>query len=341
MPASGTLINDADVDGDVLTAALVSGPQNGTLQLNSDGSFVYNPASGFVGTDTFTYTAVDSSGATSGTATVTINVTLPTVTAPGPTITGPSDPTDRPPTVDTNPTDNTPDAGPTAPARQAPPLPRLAPGPVERDTGSGSATYPVGVTSAAPGATASPAEGGTPVLARDTTPVFFSAVANDIPIEAAPGEAKLPGPIALPPESKSPPPESPAATARPTTNPVAIAPPAPVVAVPTIPAPENPDAVADLRTGLDKIAEDLGADADERAATDAVVTTAVVATAGYVLLNTRAVHWFISALLARPAVWRRFDPIDIIYSWEREQELGTGPDPTPNKDDESLQSIVN
>jgi hypothetical protein len=69
-----------------------------------------------------------------------------------------------------------------------------------------------------------------------------------------------------------------------------------------------------------------------------VVATAAVATAGYVLLNTRAVTWFISALLARPAVWRRFDPIDVIYSWERERDAQAR-DPDP-RDDESLQSMV-
>src|SRR5258707_300561 len=40
----GVLANDTDVDGDPLTAILVSSPAHGTLNLNSDGSFNYTPA---------------------------------------------------------------------------------------------------------------------------------------------------------------------------------------------------------------------------------------------------------------------------------------------------------
>ena len=95
-----------------------------------------------------------------------------------------------------------------------------------------------------------------------------------------------------------------------------------------------------MADGLDKVTRDIVAEADERAATDAVVTTAVVATAGYVLLNTRAVYWFISALLARPAVWSRFDPIDVICAWDEEQESGKQSEETAFQEDESLQSMV-
>src|SRR5207237_1047030 len=42
--APGVLGNDTDVDGDALTAALVSGPAHGTLALNANGSFSYTPA---------------------------------------------------------------------------------------------------------------------------------------------------------------------------------------------------------------------------------------------------------------------------------------------------------
>ena len=72
--APGVLANDTDVDGDALTAVLVSGPSNGTLTLNADGSFVYVPNAGFAGTDSFTYRASD--GTVQGnTATVSIQVT--------------------------------------------------------------------------------------------------------------------------------------------------------------------------------------------------------------------------------------------------------------------------
>jgi VCBS repeat-containing protein len=41
--APGVLGNDTDVDGDPLTAVLDTGPSNGTLTLNLDGSFSYTP----------------------------------------------------------------------------------------------------------------------------------------------------------------------------------------------------------------------------------------------------------------------------------------------------------
>src|SRR4029079_15397326 len=72
--APGVLANDSDVDGDALSAVLVTGPSHGTLTLNSDGSFTYMPAMNFNGIDSFTYKASDSQ-AQSGIATATITVT--------------------------------------------------------------------------------------------------------------------------------------------------------------------------------------------------------------------------------------------------------------------------
>jgi len=72
--APGVLGNDTDVDGDALTAVLVSGPSHGTLTLNSNGSFTYTPAADFNGSDSFTYKANDGQ-ADSNTATVSITVT--------------------------------------------------------------------------------------------------------------------------------------------------------------------------------------------------------------------------------------------------------------------------
>src|SRR5207247_1261830 len=59
--APGVLGNDTDVDSATLTAVVVSGPANGTLTLNSDGSFTYTPAANFNGSDTFTYKVNDGS----------------------------------------------------------------------------------------------------------------------------------------------------------------------------------------------------------------------------------------------------------------------------------------
>jgi hypothetical protein len=71
--APGVLANDSDIEGTPLSAVLVSGPTNGTLLLNSDGSFSYTPTAGFAGTDSFTYRASDGE-ADSNAVTVTITV---------------------------------------------------------------------------------------------------------------------------------------------------------------------------------------------------------------------------------------------------------------------------
>ncbi|QDS88367.1 Cadherin domain protein [Rosistilla ulvae] len=63
LTGSGLLQNDTDVDGDPLTAQLVSGPSNGTLTLSPDGSFVYHPDVEFAGIDRFTYVAFDGQAA--------------------------------------------------------------------------------------------------------------------------------------------------------------------------------------------------------------------------------------------------------------------------------------
>ena len=69
----GVLANDTDVEGDTITAVLVSDVSNGTLSLASDGSFTYTPDADFNGTDSFTYTANDATDA-SEPAPVTITV---------------------------------------------------------------------------------------------------------------------------------------------------------------------------------------------------------------------------------------------------------------------------
>ena len=71
--APGVLANDADVDGDPLSALLAGGPTHGALNLSTDGGFIYTPAAGYGGSDSFTYRASD--GLTnSAVATVTLTV---------------------------------------------------------------------------------------------------------------------------------------------------------------------------------------------------------------------------------------------------------------------------
>jgi len=71
--SSGVAANDTDADGDSLTVSVATGPSNGQLTLNADGSFTYTPNADFHGTDTFTYTVNDGT-VDSAVATVTIDV---------------------------------------------------------------------------------------------------------------------------------------------------------------------------------------------------------------------------------------------------------------------------
>ncbi len=57
--APGVLANDGDINGDAITADLVANVTHGTLYLDADGSFTYQPDTGFSGDDQFTYRAYD------------------------------------------------------------------------------------------------------------------------------------------------------------------------------------------------------------------------------------------------------------------------------------------
>jgi hypothetical protein len=79
LSGSSVLANDLDIDGDSLSASLISGPSNGWIVWNIDGTFTYTPAANFAGADSFTYTATD--GVFSDVETVIIDV-LPIDDAP-------------------------------------------------------------------------------------------------------------------------------------------------------------------------------------------------------------------------------------------------------------------
>ena len=70
IPVPGVLSNDSNA----LSASLLSGPVNGLLTFNTNGSFTYTPDTNFVGADIFAYRAFNSTN-TSGPAIVTIDVT--------------------------------------------------------------------------------------------------------------------------------------------------------------------------------------------------------------------------------------------------------------------------
>jgi hypothetical protein len=65
------LVNDGDPDGDPLRFVALTMPEHGAVAVNDDGTLTYTPASGFNGSDSFTYTIADGRG---GTATGEIRV---------------------------------------------------------------------------------------------------------------------------------------------------------------------------------------------------------------------------------------------------------------------------
>ena len=68
----------------------------------------------------------------------------------------------------------------------------------------------------------------------------------------------------------------------------------------------------------------------------ALATGGVLATAGYVLLNTRTGYWMLSLLSSRP-LWKDFDALEVVYAWENEAVEDV---PDQEEDCETLLSIV-
>ena len=62
-----------DIDGDTLNFALGTGPSNGSVIVNVDGTFNYTPDSDFNGSDSFVFTASDGTFNASETVTITVN----------------------------------------------------------------------------------------------------------------------------------------------------------------------------------------------------------------------------------------------------------------------------
>ena len=82
--APGVLSNDTSLDTETLSAVLVDDVQHGTLQLNADGSFTYQPDQNYMGDDAFTYRVHDGATDSDTVATVTFEVSslLHTLTNP-------------------------------------------------------------------------------------------------------------------------------------------------------------------------------------------------------------------------------------------------------------------
>ncbi|MDX8389095.1 MAG: Ig-like domain-containing protein [Mariprofundaceae bacterium] len=82
--AIDVLSNDSDADGDALSILSVASSSvgGGSVLVNSDQTLSYAPASGFSGTDSFTYTVSDGHGG-SATATVSVSVMVPAAAPTG------------------------------------------------------------------------------------------------------------------------------------------------------------------------------------------------------------------------------------------------------------------
>jgi VCBS repeat-containing protein len=61
--AAAGMLTGMDVDSDTVIFSLEQGPQNGTVVINADGSYVYTPDEGVTGQDSFTFRVTDGQGA--------------------------------------------------------------------------------------------------------------------------------------------------------------------------------------------------------------------------------------------------------------------------------------
>lgn len=67
------LANDSDIEGDSLSITSLTTPAQGAATVNLDNTITYSPNANYYGTDSFSYSVVDSQG---GTATAIVNVTI-------------------------------------------------------------------------------------------------------------------------------------------------------------------------------------------------------------------------------------------------------------------------
>ena len=78
-PLNGTLPSATDADGDLISYAKRADPAHGTLTVNANGSFSYNPAGNYSGADQFSFSVSDNKG---GSNTYTESLTITAVNDP-------------------------------------------------------------------------------------------------------------------------------------------------------------------------------------------------------------------------------------------------------------------
>jgi hypothetical protein len=53
--------------------------------------------------------------------------------------------------------------------------------------------------------------------------------------------------------------------------------------------------------------------------TTMILGTGIIATSGYLFLNSRLGLWLLGLLTSQP-LWKQFDPLDVLYAWDEEEE---------------------
>src|SRR5205814_637774 len=79
---TGTVAASGDTDGDVTFTAGTFSTAHGSVTILANGSFTYTPTTGYVGSDSFGFTANDEGSSSNGTETVNV-VAPPVITVPG------------------------------------------------------------------------------------------------------------------------------------------------------------------------------------------------------------------------------------------------------------------
>jgi Domain of unknown function (DUF4347)/Bacterial Ig domain/SMP-30/Gluconolactonase/LRE-like region len=301
LAAGGVLINDSDPDGDPLTVHLVVPPSSGQFTLNADGSFSYTPDPGFTGDVSFQY-VVDDGTFTSGPVIATIHVELPVT--PGPT----GVPEQLPPA-------NEP--GGVIPV--VPPVPIvLVDVPVTTSSGDDVPIEKIKDIVPIPASA---------TLIATVPPQHYASL-GDLggigPVAAAPGTLpkllnQLPPTVAVPPLPPLPSIPSPPAAGSTVVNPSGpIVAPSPMISEPVLTPILPPANEEQLIRGLDELEHEAKVGSTGRAVAEVAVASGFAASVGYVLLNPRLALWLIGAFAARRAVWKPFDPLDVVLAWDKE-----------------------
>jgi VCBS repeat-containing protein len=333
--APGVLSNDTDVDGDPLTAVLVAGPSHGLLTLNPDGSFNYTPFANYNGPDSFTYQADDGT-VTSGAATVSLTVIAPGISVSpvsGLTTTESGGTTHFIPQPDQERGTAPPNPGITGSLLDAlqPPIPKdtgqltastetttpesfaatVVARMNEQGQSAGESFLPdaLSVTDAIERlvsltGTADSQNSGS-VVAAVLAPGLVGVVSGTVPATG----------LSSPPLAVEPPSPEPSGL------------PGPLVGL-GFSRSGLRESGARASGGLD-VSGLIGPDGSEppeaapapgtSTQTNTLIGTGLLAGAGFVLLNPRVGSLLLSMMTAKPT-WRQFDPLEILFAWEKEQE---------------------